>query len=158
DPGELLTKAFQEELPQVRSEALRLAGTLGRHQFVSTIANTVCDEPECFVWAAHSAVLLGDRGGALGGLAQAAVRAGPRRSRAFRLALQALTLNAARGVLQSLGRGSKDLRWVIQGGGIAGDPTYIPWLIGHMADDQYARLAGEAFSSITGADLALLDL
>jgi uncharacterized protein (TIGR02270 family) len=50
------------------------------------------------------------------------------------------------------------LRWIIQGTGIAGDPAYVPWLIGHMATDQTARLAGEAFSLLTGLDLALLDL
>ena len=51
-----------------------------------------------------------------------------------------------------------EVRKVIQGAGLIGDPSYIPWLIGHMADDKWARLAGESFSMITGADLALLDL
>jgi uncharacterized protein (TIGR02270 family) len=50
------------------------------------------------------------------------------------------------------------MRWVTSGSGIVGDPAYIPWLIKHTADDTLARLAGEAFTLITGADLALLDL
>jgi uncharacterized protein (TIGR02270 family) len=47
---------------------------------------------------------------------------------------------------------------LIKGAGLIGDPTYVPWLMKHMADDKLARLAGESFSLITGADLALLDL
>lgn len=39
-----------------------------------------------------------------------------------------------------------------------GDVQVVPWLIHHMADDNWARLAGEAFSLITGADLAALSL
>jgi len=42
--------------------------------------------------------------------------------------------------------------------GWVGDVQVIPWLISLMADDVWARLAGEAFSMITGADLALLDI
>ena len=49
-------------------------------------------------------------------------------------------------------------RLLIQGAGIAGDAQYLPWLIGQMADDAFARLAGESFSMITGLDLAYLDL
>jgi uncharacterized protein (TIGR02270 family) len=52
----------------------------------------------------------------------------------------------------------KDTRMLIQAVGVAGDPHYIPWLMEQMADLKVARLAGEAFSVITGADLAFIDL
>lgn len=65
---------------------------------------------------------------------------------------------AAHATLQRLGGDPAQLRLLIQGSGINGDPTYVPWLMKHMADDKTARLAGEAFSLITGTDLALLDL
>jgi hypothetical protein len=51
-----------------------------------------------------------------------------------------------------------EARGLIWGAALSGDPKYIPWIIGHMADDQLARAAGEAFSFITGADIAWLDL
>ncbi len=38
--------------------------------------------------------------------------------------------------------------------GVSGDPLYVPWLIRHMPIPALARKAGEAFSMITGADLA----
>jgi uncharacterized protein (TIGR02270 family) len=46
----------------------------------------------------------------------------------------------------------------IQAVGLLGDPVNVPWLIQQMSDLPHARVAGEAFSLITGADLALLDL
>jgi uncharacterized protein (TIGR02270 family) len=69
------------------------------------------------------------------------------------LALQAMSLSASHGLLQQLGGDQQQRRWLIQGSGIAGDPKYVPWLLGHMANEETARLAGEAFSLITGVDL-----
>jgi uncharacterized protein (TIGR02270 family) len=72
--------------------------------------------------------------------------------------LQAKGPQSAHGWLASLGRDPANLRWLIRGAGLAGDPAYLPWLIGQMADIKTTRLAGEAFSLITGLDLAWLDL
>jgi uncharacterized protein (TIGR02270 family) len=47
---------------------------------------------------------------------------------------------------------------VIENSGVGGDPTFVPWLITQMVDPNDSRAAGEAFSFITGVDLALLDL
>ncbi|MGH8644546.1 MAG: hypothetical protein ACREX4_08860 [Gammaproteobacteria bacterium] len=44
------------------------------------------------------------------------------------------------------------------GAGIAGDPFYVPSLIKKMAVPELARVAGEAFSMMTGLDLAFEDL
>jgi uncharacterized protein (TIGR02270 family) len=54
--------------------------------------------------------------------------------------------------LRRLAVDSAQLRWVIEGSGIVGDSVYVPWLIKHMTDANTARLAGEAFSLITGVD------
>lgn len=51
-----------------------------------------------------------------------------------------------------------DLPGLIQARGVIGDPIRVPWLIGHMEEVRTARAAGEAFTLISGADLALLDL
>jgi uncharacterized protein (TIGR02270 family) len=60
--------------------------------------------------------------------------------------------------LRNIAKDAENMRWLIQGSGIAGDPSYVPWLIKQMSDDKTARIAGEAFSLITGLDLAYLDL
>jgi uncharacterized protein (TIGR02270 family) len=104
-------------------------------------------------------VILGGRDTALEALLRAALAAGaPDRARAFRLALQAMELRAVHEVLQNLAQEPSHLRWLIQGGGIAGDAVYVPWLIRHMTDSKTSRVAGEAFTLITGADLDKLQL
>ena len=39
-----------------------------------------------------------------------------------------------------------------------GNPEYVPWLIGHMAQPAMARIAADAFTTITGAELIELGL
>jgi uncharacterized protein (TIGR02270 family) len=158
-PGStVLRDALRDGDPLVRAEALRTSGVLGRQEMASIIASSKDDAPGNPFWAAWSAVLLGNRGSALEALADVATKPDPQRKRAFRLALQAMPISGAHAFLQSFARDPRDLRRLIEGSGFVGDSTYIPWLIGHMAHDRYARLAGEAFSVITGTDLALLDL
>jgi uncharacterized protein (TIGR02270 family) len=61
-------------------------------------------------------------------------------------------------MLQDIAREPAQLRWLVQGSGIAGDPGYVPWLISLMATLETARLAAEALTLITGADLQALQL
>ena len=49
-------------------------------------------------------------------------------------------------------------RSIIQAMAALGDPQGIPWLIRLMAEAPYARVAGEAFSRITGIELNEKDL
>jgi uncharacterized protein (TIGR02270 family) len=111
------------------------------------------EHEECQFWAAWSAVLLGDRGAALDALTQHGLQPARHRERAFRLAFQAMTMKAAHTALQWLAADEKNLRWVIHGSVIAGDPAFVPCLIKQMPGPKHSRLAGEAFTSITGADL-----
>lgn len=158
DPGPALTQGMKDDTPTVRAEAFRTVGTLGRHELVSTIAAVTDDDPDAQFWAAWAAVVLGDRARALETLTRTAFVDSPHQQRAFRLALQALGPAEAHKALQKIATDPGRLRWLITGSGIAGDLSYVPWLIRHMADDKVARLAGEAFSLITGTDLAWLDL
>ena len=107
---------------------------------------------ECRFWAGWSAVLLGDRDAALEQVQTTSTARGANRVRAFRLALQTMDLRGAHGWLAEVFAGPQNLRCLIQGSGIVGDPAYVPWLISHMRDAKRARVAGEAFALITGAD------
>lgn len=60
--------------------------------------------------------------------------------------------------VRNLNRREGLARIVVEATGIIGDPAAIPWLIEQMADPALARAAGEAFSMITGVDLAYEDL
>lgn len=159
DPGLTAARRFEDENPWVRARAWRTAGEIGKREWVSTAAAAIGDEdPACRFWAAWAAVLLGDRHGALDFLAGVAQVAGPFRARAFQLVLQARSVPSAHAWLAAIGQDPASLRWLISGSGLVGDPKYIPWLIGQMADNKFARAAGEAFSLMTGADLAALEL
>jgi uncharacterized protein (TIGR02270 family) len=154
DPGLITARRIHDESSPVRARALRTAGEIGCEDAVhACVAAIRDDDPECALWAARSSVLLGNRGTALEILTGVGLDTGPHRLKAFRLALQAMSASAAHDVLRQLAADAGQLRWLIQGSGIAGDSVYVPWLIKHMADEKTARLAGEAFSLITGADL-----
>jgi len=154
DPGNVLDTRVRNAHPAVRARALRAAGELGRRDLLTAITAALADDdPACQFWTAWSAVMLGDRNLALRALTGNAMRPGPFRSRAFRLALQAMPISAAHAMLQELAKGGGAESWVIEGSGIAGNAGYVPWLIAQMNAPETARRAGEAFSLITGIEL-----
>lgn len=160
DPGLVAQRRCEDPDAAVRARALRAAGELGKCELVSTLTAALRDDDDatCRFWAAWSAVLLGDRVGALDYLKLVALAEGPCQARAWQLTLQASPVADARALLQQIARDSAQVSGLIRGAGFSGDPTYVPWLIARMEDDALARAAGEAFSMITGADLAELDL
>jgi uncharacterized protein (TIGR02270 family) len=154
DPGLVSARRLLDASPLVRARALRTAGEIGCHEAVSACSAAIHDDnPECRFWAASSWVLLGNRGTALELLTATALDNGPHRPLAFRLTLQAMTTSAAHETLRHLAEDPLQRRWLIQGSGIAGDSVYVSWLIKQMTDEKTARLAGEAYSLITGVDL-----
>lgn len=172
DPGAALEAALAGRDTPLRMRALRVAGEVGRADLLPQAlvacgdADAAADEAWRF-WSARSALLLGDRStmvlAALNGLAEGS---GPWTDAAAELLLKAIDGDAARQHLRFGSErakapgpeGAMARRRLIRRCGVAGDPFFIPWLIGQMHDLAVSRLAGEAFSCITGADLAGLDL
>jgi uncharacterized protein (TIGR02270 family) len=159
DPKQSLDRAIDDADPLLREQALITVGELGRKDLLPLCDRHLSDsDPSCRLSAAYSAVLNGNRGNAVAQLIPDDTSPEEDRSGGLRLALQAMDIGAAHVVLQKLARMPQQMRALIRGSGIVGDPSYVPWLIGHIANDQTARLAGEAFSLITGADLGELNL
>lgn len=159
DPGPMLAGAIEDPDPPLRARALRAAGEIGRRDLIHACVRRLQDEDSTAVLhAAASALLLGDRDRSLGALEGVAVRANPCRGQALALWLKAVDLACAHRLLETIAQQPANRRLLIQGVGINGDAQLIPWLIGLMADDRVARLAGESFATITGLDLAYLDL
>lgn len=168
DPREALVSALAATDERLRTRALRVAGEVGRVDLLPQVL-TACgaeDEPPRF-WAACSALLLGDRSAtALAALNTLAEEAGVWSDAAAELLLKAMDLDAARQHLRGWSErakaagpvGAAARRRLIRRCGVLGDAFFIPWLIGQMEDFTVSRLAGEAFTRITGADLAALDL
>ncbi len=159
DPGVASGTFLRDVHGGVRSHSLRLVGTLGLVDLMPSCFAAMADADEdCRFWSAWSAVLIGDRSRGLDRLIAHAQSPGPHRVPAFRLALQAMTTTAAHGFLQQLAANPQHARWLIQGSGIAGEPAYVPWLLKRMRELPAARLAGEAFSTITGIHLSQVAL
>ncbi len=138
---------------------LRAGGKLGRRDLLTSCLSVLEDEDAgTRFWAAWSAVLLGDREKALRVLESFVLLPNAFRQRPLRLLLRVLDLPSAQRLLKTIAQAPVNKLLLIQGAGIAGDPQYLPWLIGQMVDDPFARLAGESFSMTTGLDLAYLDL
>jgi len=159
DPGRVVGTAIADSDTSLRARALRVAGAAGRRDLLPICITASTDEDAaCRFWAAHSAVLLGDRSSGINALKDIALNEGPHRIRALQLVLKVISPPQANEFLKLLATNPANKRLLIQGVGIAGDPYYIPWLIKQMDDLKFLRLAGESFSFITGLDLAYLDL
>jgi len=159
DPGLASGPWIRDVDPAVRTMAIRAAGELGLKELMPYLVAAISsDDSECRFWSIWSAVLLGSRGKPLDEMVRAGLTRGTHSRRAFVLALQCSSVTVAYGLLKELARDPEGCRDLIQGSGINGDPAYVSWLIGHMASHKTARVAGEAFTLITGADLDVLQL
>jgi uncharacterized protein (TIGR02270 family) len=143
---------------QVQGRALRAVGELGRLEHMQfCMARIYADDSFICYNAAQAAVLLGDRNRALGVLVAFAADRGYR-GRAFDLGLQAMSRDRATTYLKELSSRKGKVSALVWGCGVVGDTAYVPWLIKRMKDATSARLAGTAFSLITGADLTSQNL
>jgi uncharacterized protein (TIGR02270 family) len=144
--------------PIVRARACRTTGQLGRADLIAQLRPGLTDpDPECRFWSAWAAARMGATE-PLDTLADIAWNNLPRADRALDLLLRRLDAPQANAWLREFAKLPGRQRHLIRATGVIGDPLYLPWLIEHMADNGTARLAGEAFSMITGLDLAYRDL
>lgn len=156
---QLLTQFNADPSPLVRARAYRTTGQLGRQDLMAHLRPGLTDaDPECRFWSAWAAARMGAGEEALGVLAEIAWTNQPRAVRALDLLLRRLELPHANTWLREFAKLPGRQRDLIRATGVIGDPVYIPWLIERMAEPETARLAGEAFSMITGLDLAYRDL
>ena len=166
DPGRALQDGIAATQPSVRAAALRTAGELGRVDLLDQARQAMADEdPDVVFEAAVAACLLGDRQASLGVLADRAQQPTPLGDRALALVMAASRDDVARAIASGFSKRAQDRpddkvrrRRLVRALGLLGDPRFVPWLIERMAEPEWARLSGEAFCWITGADLARLDL
>ena len=158
DPGPALAHALSDPSPLVRARAYRTTGQLGRADLSPSFApasptptpNAASGPPgPPRAWAPPSRSTPSPISPGTTSPAPTA------RSTSCSAASTCLQANAWLREFAKLPGRQRDL---IRATGVIGDPLYIPWLIEHMADNATARLAGEAFSMITGLDLAYRDL
>jgi uncharacterized protein (TIGR02270 family) len=159
DPGSPLTEACSDADPVLRQRAFQATAQLGRVDLLEACRAGLRDADARVAFAAASAaLLLGDRHAAVEALSALAQTPGPDQAHAVVRVVKVLAPDAAQSLLKPLAQNPALIRTLIRGIAVAGDPHHVPWLIRQMADPKLTRVAGEAFSTITGLDLAYLDL
>lgn len=161
DPGEklnrILARADCIALNSLHAQALRSAGELKRIDVRDSVINALKhEEPEVTFWALWSAIILGDRH-LTENLEPHVLSPGPYQQIAIQLAFRVLPPQTARawiGKFLEL-ENSAQTRNGIKAMAALGDPEVINWLINTMRNPEFARVAAEAFTMITGIDLEL---
>ncbi|WP_437293134.1 TIGR02270 family protein [Sorangium sp. So ce426] len=154
DPGDALPRATLAGDPRLRAAALRAAGELCRRDLTGALRDAL-DDPDagCRAWAAWSGALLGDPRcrRALPALA----RAGEAElaERALELAVRVLPPGEAEALIREIAAAGGERR-ALAAAAAWGDARAVPWILALADRPDLARLAGWAFSAITGVDVA----
>jgi uncharacterized protein (TIGR02270 family) len=142
----------------VRALSATLVGVLKRKQDTNAVRALASDtDLDVQVAAARALALLGDSG-SMSALVACAGASTAGAEAVAPLMVRCLDLGAARSWIQSLTKSESTLRLGIQVSGMLGDTRVVDWLLALMDNTRYARLAGEAFALMTGADLDPLTL
>jgi uncharacterized protein (TIGR02270 family) len=153
-----LAAALDDPEPNFQARALRAVGELKRRDLLPALQQKFkSDDPACQFWATWSAVLLGDKA-ALNNLKTFVTSDSAFLEQALQIMLRVMDVPNSTKWLSDFTQSPEVLRHAVLGAGIIGDPMYIPWLINLMTVPEVSRVAGEAFSMITGVDLAYDDL
>ncbi|HYO56872.1 TIGR02270 family protein [Archangium sp.] len=152
--GKALAQALSGEEPQLRTRALRAVGELGRLELLPLARPFLSSKDErCRLAAAWTCALLGESV-ALPHLRALAEAGGPGSTVAVDMAVRRMERHAARSWLIALAEKSEHRRLILQGCAALGDIYFIPWVLERMEEPRLARVAGEAFRFLTGADLS----
>ena len=155
DPGHLLGKTVDDGFPILRARSLRAYGELGRSRELDSCilrGAFADDDDEIRFSAAWSATLAGNKE-AVEVLKSFVPKNSLHKEKALNTALRRMQAAAAFTWQRHLADSPDTLRLAIISAGTIGDPVLVPWLIEQMNTPALARVAGEAFTMITGVDL-----
>ncbi|HET7773855.1 MAG TPA: TIGR02270 family protein, partial [Burkholderiaceae bacterium] len=147
-----------DDEPAVRASTLTLVGALKCVNLVAQVRLALADPDAQVRLAAARALALMADDQADAALARCSSESVAAADELLPFLVQALEPQAARAWIGALAQSEGSRRLAIRASGLLGDTLAINWLIELMDDDAHARLAGEAFALITGADLDPLTL
>ncbi len=164
NPGAPLLDATRSADLPLKTRALRAMGELGMRDYLSELEPHLAD-PDAFTQfsAAWSLSLLScdsrsANSKALAILQSVAESSLPYREKALQAAIRRMDVYSASAWQNKLAQDPNLIRLAVIAAGALGDPANIPWLIEQMKLPEIARVAGEAFTMITGVDIAFQDL
>ncbi len=156
DPRDFLDNAIYSPHPEIKARALRATGELGMRW-----DKFLCDrlqknwpdkDPAIRFSAARSSALLGDVK-SVDVLKPFVDAASPFCAESLAVGMRRMEHGAALAWQKELAKNPAAIRPAVQGAGIIGDPALVPWLLEQMRIPETARVAGEAFTMITGVDI-----
>lgn len=155
DPGACLDRTLADTDLLLVTRALRAYGELGRTIRLNDfgLRSNLDDGDEGIRFStAWTAALMGNSA-AVEVLGRFVQPESPHGEIALNMALRRMEPAAAFSWQRHLAESSHTIRFAVIGAGIIGDPVLVPWLLEQMKTPALARIAGEAFTMITGADL-----
>jgi uncharacterized protein (TIGR02270 family) len=153
NPRGYLDQAINSSHIPLKARALKAAGELKRVDLLPQLQKHFQHEDDtCRFEAARSALLMGDRS-AIEPISTFIISNSVHTLSAMQIALRLVDTQTARNWLKAQSRNPEQSRTMIIGTGITGEPAYIPMLIKQMQKPKLARIAGGAFSMITGVNL-----
>ena len=157
--GDVFPEALGSDDPLLRARALRVIGELGLvNSHLTCRANLRAKDPRVRFWAAWANALLDGHRDAVACLQAIAETGGPLAEKAAGMAMRRLPPNDAKVWIKKLIKELGKKRIAVIAAGAFADPEVVSFLIDQMKFPQTARVAGESFSLITGADIAYEDL
>ncbi len=158
DPGMIRQWASDADAV-VRVHGLRAIGVCGEPALLPLAEQALNDPiPACGFAATWSLALRGDEGAARHLMAMGPDLPPARAREAVELAVRRASPEDARSAIRQWAASAETRRLAILAVGAFGEAVSVPWLLDCCDDENLAPLAGEAFSTITGADLRFLDL
>jgi len=152
DPGSALESLLISDKKIVAQRAAQAAGEAGRLDLLPLLHKLLGHEDiELRFAVAKAAVMLGSHAAAK--VLIDFVRYEEYRQEAIRSVIPLMSTNSTQFWLNELAKDLTYTRSIVYGSGVLGDPQNIPGLVRAMHDKNYARIAGNAFSVITGIDL-----
>ncbi|MDH5445577.1 MAG: TIGR02270 family protein [Gammaproteobacteria bacterium] len=162
DPGDVLSLlASRDDCqadPKLYSRVIRLIGELRRQDLMPLVLQSLTsDSQDIRFWAAWTSILLGDKRG-LKLIKPFVFLDSIYRKKAIDIAFRALSVDVARNWISEMAAEKVAEKFIIRATSVLGDPHAVNWLINKMKKPPLSRLAGEAFSMITGADFEKLGM
>lgn len=152
-PRTHLFNALQSDDSVLLARALKAAGELGDIESLHLVKlHLEHPDNDCRFQAARTAVLLGDRS-AVRILSLFVSSDNVFRRDAMNVVFRVLEPAMAQQFIKQLANDKTQLRYALIASGIHGDPIYLPALMRQFANEELARVAGEAFEMITGLNI-----
>lgn len=160
DPGPHLKKAVNDTFPLLIARGLRAYGELGRSSELNDfrLQEHLTDHDDDIRFSAAWSASLAGIGIAVDVLKSFVSPPSRYAEKALKVSVRCMRPASVLAWQRELAQSPATIRLATMGAGYLGDPVLVPWLIERMNTPALARVAGEAFTMITGADIELEEL